>query len=131
MEADMSIFQVLGCGFLVLVLWLVLQQYKSSVSVFVVTAFGAIVFLNIAGQLQNVLQTLMRLSEQAGVNVIYLTTVFKIIGIAWLTEFFCQVCRDAGSSALAVKVEFAAKVAILLLAFPVLTAVLESITAIL
>ncbi|MBR2627767.1 MAG: stage III sporulation protein AD [Peptococcaceae bacterium] len=127
----MSIFQVLGCGFLVLVLWLVLQQYKSSVSVFVVTAFGAIVFLNIAGQLQNVLQTLMRLSEQAGVNVIYLTTVFKIIGIAWLTEFFCQVCRDAGSSALAVKVEFAAKVAILLLAFPVLTAVLESITAIL
>ena len=127
----MSIFQVLGCGFLVLVLWLVLQQYKSSVSVFVVTAFGAIVFLNIAGQLQNVLQTLMRLSEQAGVNVIYLTTVFKIIGIAWLTEFFCQVCRDVGSSALAVKVEFAAKVAILLLAFPVLTAVLESITAIL
>lgn len=127
----MSIFQVLGCGFLVLVLWLVLQQYKSSVSVFVVTAFGAIVFLNIAGQLQNVLQTLMRLSEQAGVNVIYLTTVFKIIGIAWLTEFFCQVCRDAGSSALAVKVEFAAKIAILLLAFPVLTAVLESITAIL
>lgn len=127
----MSIFQVLGCGFLVLVLWLVLQQYKSSVSVFVVTAFGAIVFLNIAGQLQNVLQILMRLSEQAGVNVIYLTTVFKIIGIAWLTEFFCQVCRDAGSSALAVKVEFAAKVAILLLAFPVLTAVLESITAIL
>lgn len=127
----MSIFQVLGCGFLVLVLWLVLQQYKSSVSVFVVTAFGAIVFLSIAGQLQNVLQTLMRLSEQAGVNVIYLTTVFKIIGIAWLTEFFCQVCRDAGSSALAVKVEFAAKVAILLLAFPVLTAVLESITAIL
>ncbi len=127
----MSIFQILGCGFLVLVLWLVLQQYKSSVSVFVVTAFGAIVFLNIAGQLQNVLQILMRLSEQAGVNVIYLTTVFKIIGIAWLTEFFCQVCRDAGSSALAVKVEFAAKVAILLLAFPVLTAVLESITAIL
>lgn len=127
----MSIFQVLGCGFLVLVLWLVLQQYKSSVSVFVVTAFGAIVFLNFAGQLQNVLQILMRLSEQAGVNVIYLTTVFKIIGIAWLTEFFCQVCRDAGSSALAVKVEFAAKVAILLLAFPVLTAVLESITAIL
>ena len=127
----MSIFQVLCCGFLVLVLWLVLQQYKNSVSVFVVTAFGAIVFLNIAGQLQNVLQTLMRLSEQAGVNVIYLTTVFKIIGIAWLTEFFCQVCRDAGSSALAVKVEFAAKVAILLLAFPVLTAVLESITAIL
>ena len=127
----MSIFQVLGCGFLVLVLWLVLQQYKSNAAVFVITAFGAVVFLNIAGGLQEVLQTLLTLSEQAGVNVIYLTTIFKMIGIAWLTEFFCQVCRDAGCSALAVKVEFAAKIAILMLIFPVLTAVLESVISIL
>ena len=127
----MTIFQVLGCGFLTLVLWLVLQQYKSNLSIFVVIAFGVLIFLSVAGQLQNLLQTLLQISEQAGVNVIYLTTIFKIIGIAWLTEFLCQVCRDAGSSALAVKLEFAAKMAILLLAFPVLTAVLESIVTIL
>ena len=127
----MSIFQVLGCGFLTLVLWLVLQQYESNLSIFVVIAFGVLIFLSVAGQLQNLLQTLLQISEQAGVNVIYLTTIFKIIGIAWLTEFLCQVCRDAGSSALAVKLEFAAKMAILLLAFPVLTAVLESIVTIL
>ena len=127
----MSIFQVLGCGFLTLVLWLVLQQYKSNLSIFVVIAFGVLIFLSVAGQLQNLLQTLLQISEQAGVNVIYLTTIFKIIGIAWLTEFLCQVCRDAGSSALAVKLEFAAKMAILLLAFPGLTAVLESIVTIL
>lgn len=127
----MGIFQILGCGFLTLVVWLVLQQYKSNLSIFAVIAFGALVFLSVADQLQGLLQTLMKMSEQAGVNVIYLTTIFKIIGIAWLTEFLCQVCRDAGSSALAVKMEFAAKMAILLLAFPVLTAVLESILAIL
>lgn len=127
----MSIFQILGCGFLVLVLWLVLQQCKSNLSVFVVIAFGLVLFLSMAGQLQALLQTLLQLSEQAGVNVIYLTTIFKIIGIAWLTEFLCQVCRDAGSNALAVKLEFAAKLTILLLAFPILTAVLESVLTIL
>ena len=127
----MSIFQILGCGFLVLILWLVLQQYKSNLSIFVVIAFGLVLFLSMAGQLQALLQTLLQLSEQAGVNVIYLTTIFKIIGIAWLTEFLCQVCKDAGSSSLAVKLEFAAKLTILLLAFPILTAVLESILTIL
>lgn len=127
----MSIFQILGCGFLTLVIWLVLQQYKSNLSIFAVIAFGALIFLSVADQLQGLLQTLLKMSEQAGVNIIYLTTIFKIIGIAWLTEFICQVCRDAGSSALAVKMEFAAKMAILLLAFPVLTAVLDSILAIL
>lgn len=127
----MGILQILGCGFLVLVLWLVLQQYKSTLRVFVVIAFGLVLFLSMAGQLQALLQTLLQLSQQAGVNVIYLTTIFKIIGIAWLTEFLSQVCRDAGSNALAVKLEFAAKLSILLLAFPILTAVLESILTIL
>ena len=77
------------------------------------------------------LQTLLRMSQEAGVNVIYLTTILKMTGIAWLTEFLCQICRDAGSGALAVKLEFAAKIAILLLAFPVLAAVMESVLAIL
>ena len=45
----MSIFQVLGCGFLTLVLWLVLQQYKSNLSIFVVIAFGVLIFLSVAG----------------------------------------------------------------------------------
>ena len=126
----MSILQILGSGFLVLVLWLVLQQYKSNISVFVVVAFGVLIFLSMAGQLENMLQTLLRMSQEAGVNVIYLTTILKMTGIAWLTEFLCQICRDAGSGALAVKLQFAAKIAILLLAFPVLAAVMESVLAI-
>ena len=93
-------------------------------------AFGVLIFLSMAGQLENMLQTLLRMSQEAGVNVIYLTTILKMTGIAWLTEFLCQVCRDAGSGALAVKLEFAAKIAILLLAFPVLAAVMESVLAI-
>ena len=44
----MSILQILGSGFLVLVLWLVLQQYKSNISVFVVVAFGVLIFLSMA-----------------------------------------------------------------------------------
>ena len=49
----MSILQILGSGFLVLVLWLVLQQYKSNLSVFVVVAFGVLIFLSMAGQFVN------------------------------------------------------------------------------
>ncbi len=127
----MSILQILGCGFLTLVIWLVLEQYKSSLSIFVVTAFGVLVVLQIADRLGEMMQTLLTMSVQAGVNTAYLTTMIKMIGIAWLTEFLCQTCRDAGSSALAVKLEFAAKVSILLLIFPVLTELLHLIINIL
>lgn len=127
----MSIMQVLGCGFLTLVIWLVLQQYKSSLGIFAVTAFGVLVMVQIADSLQHIIQTLLQVSVQAGINTAYLTTMIKMIGIAWLTEFLCQTCRDAGSGALAVKIEFAAKVSILLLIFPVLMTLLHAIIAIL
>lgn len=127
----MSIMQVLGCGFLTLVIWLVLQQYKSSLGIFAVTAFGVLVMVQIADSLQHIIQTLLQVSVQAGINTAYLTTMIKMIGIAWLTEFLCQTCRDAGSAALAVKIEFAAKVSILLLIFPVLMTLLHAIIAIL
>lgn len=127
----MGILQIMGCGFLTLVLWLILEQYKSSLSIFVVSAFGVLVLLQIADSLEEMIQTILTISVQAGVHTAYLTTMIKMIGIAWLTEFLCQTCRDAGSGALAIKLEFAAKVSILLLIFPVLTELLHYIISIL
>lgn len=127
----MNILQLLGCGFLTLVLYLVLSEYKSSAAVFVVTAFGALVLLNAAQSLRTIMDAILDYGIQAGVNAAYLTVMIKMIGIAWLTEFLCQTCRDAGSGALAIKLEFAAKIAILLLLFPVLSELLHTIVAIL
>ena len=127
----MNILQLFGCGFIILVLYLVLQEYKSNAAVFVVTAFGALVLLHSAGQLQQIVDTILEICIQAGVHTAYFTIIIKMIGIAWLAEFLCQTCRDAGSSALAVKLEFAAKIAILMLFFPVLTELFRHIAAVL
>ncbi|MBP3624965.1 MAG: stage III sporulation protein AD, partial [Peptococcaceae bacterium] len=107
----MDILQLLGCGFLTLVVYLVLNEYKSSVAIFVVTAFGVLVLMQSAGQLHTIINTLLELCVQAGVHTAYVTVILKMIGIAWLAEFLCQTCRDAGSNALALKLEFAAKIA--------------------
>lgn len=127
----MNLLQLFGCGFLTLVLYLVLQSYQSNAAVFVVTAFGALVLIQSAGQLQQIVHTILDVCVQAGVHTAYFTVILKMIGIAWLAEFLCQTCRDAGSSALAVKLEFGAKIAILTLFFPVLTELLHNIIAIL
>lgn len=123
----MNILQLLGCGFLTLVVYLVLAEYKSSAGLFVVTVFGAIVMLQAADQLRQIIDTLLGLGMQANINTAYFTVMVKMIGIAWITEFLCQTCRDAGSNALAIKLEFAAKVSILLLIFPVVVELLHTV----
>ena len=127
----MNILQLLGCGFLTLVVYLVLQEYKSNTAIFVVTAFGILVLVQSTEYLQQMIDTLLEVCVQAGVRIAYFTVILKMIGIAWLAEFLCQICRDAGSGALAVKLEFAAKISILMMFFPILTELLHSIIAIL
>ena len=127
----MNIMQLLGCGFLTLVVYLVLQEYKSNTAIFVVTAFGILVLVQSTEYLQQIIDTLLSVCVQAGVRIAYFTVILKMIGIAWLAEFLCQICRDAGSGALAVKLEFAAKISILMMFFPILTELLHSIIAIL
>ena len=127
----MNIIQLLGCGFLTLVVYLVLQEYKSNTAIFVVTAFGILVLVQSTEYLQQIIDTLLAVCVQAGVRIAYFTVILKMIGIAWLAEFLCQICRDAGSGALAVKLEFAAKISILIMFFPILTELLHSIIAIL
>ena len=127
----MNILQLLGCGFLTLVVYLVLQEYKSNTAIFVVTAFGILVLVQSTEYLHQMIDTLLEVCVQAGVRTAYFTVILKMIGIAWLAEFLCQICRDAGSGALAVKLEFAAKISILMMFFPILTELLHSIIAIL
>jgi stage III sporulation protein AD len=126
-----NIIQLLGCGFLTLVVYLVLQEYKSNTAIFVVTAFGILVLVQSTEYLQQIIDTLLAICVQAGVRIAYFTVILKMIGIAWLAEFLCQICRDAGSGALAVKLEFAAKISMLMMFFPILTELLHSIIAIL
>ena len=111
----MNIMQLLGCGFLTLVVYIVLQEYKSNTAIFVVTAFGILVLVQSTEYLQQIIDTLLAVCVQAGVRIAYFTVILKMIGIAWLAEFLCQICRDAGSGALAVKLEFAAKISILII----------------
>ncbi len=63
----------------------------------------------------------------AGINFLYMQTLLRIIGVAYLAEFGSQVCRDAGEGSLASRIEFAAKILILVMAIPIVIAVMDSI----
>jgi len=79
----------------------------------------------VVDELRAVLNVVTDMANRAGAGEFYLGTVLRVIGIAYVAEFAAQIARDAGEGALASKVELAAKVLILVLAVPVLVAVLD------
>lgn len=90
-------------------------------------AVGLIILIALLPALIELIGFFKQMALDIGLNTFYLTTVLKVIGIAYLAEFAVQLCRDAGQGAIAVKIELAAKVALLLLALPIITALFEVI----
>lgn len=86
-----------------------------------------LIFLRLLPSLSLLFDSFSTLSERAGVSSDYLSLLLKIIGLAYLAEFGAQLCRDAGEGAAALKIEFAAKITILLLALPLIASVIQAV----
>lgn len=123
----MEIVQVVGLGLLVTFLIIVVKQQRPEFALFLSILAGVAVFLMMIGKIEAVLTVLTDMGRRAGVNMIYLGTVLKIIGIAYIAEFGAQICRDAGEGVVAAKIEFAAKILVLVLAIPIILAILEAL----
>lgn len=119
--------QVVGLGLLAAVLAVVLKNNKPEMALFLSIAVGIIIFVAMLGKIGSVLEVLKDLSSRANLSMVYLGTILKIVGIAYIADFGAQICRDAGEGAVASKIEFAAKILVLVLAVPIVVAVLNSL----
>lgn len=123
----MSILQIAALGLITVTFSVLLKEYHAPSAVLLPVAFGVIIFMQVFEQLGLILNTFREMSNRAGLNTVYLAVIFKVIGIAYLGEFVAQICRDSGSTAVASKIELAAKIIILSLMLPILSAILQGI----
>lgn len=124
----MEILQILGLGFIVVLLILIVKQQRPEFAVQLTIALGAIVFLMMLGKISVVINLFTDIADKAKISHIYFNTILKIIGIAYITEFGAQVCRDAGEGAVGAKIEFAGKIMIIVMAVPIIALVLDTIS---
>lgn len=123
----MEIWQIVGLALVVAVIGVVLKQVRREIALQLTIVTGAIIFMLILGKIKIIVDLLQNLADQANISSYYLMIVLKIVGVAYLAEFGADICRDADEKALATKIEIAAKVGVLVLAIPIIVAILESL----
>ena len=123
----MEIIKIVAFAFMALFIVLVFKGRRDDLAVYISIAVGIVIFLFMITKITVVLQFIQQLATKANIDFIYLTTVLKILAIAYLASFCSEICKDAGQGSLGAKVEFAGKILILGLAIPILMAVLQSI----
>lgn len=123
----MEILQIVAIGIIATLFAIILKQQKPELAIYINIAAGLFIFFLILGQLSGVIDILSKIVQKSQIDTIYLSTLLKIIGIAYITEFGANICRDAGEGAIASKIELGGKVIIMVMALPILAGLMEII----
>lgn len=121
----MDIMKIVMVGIIATVLAVLLREERPEIAVVISIVTGLVIFIFIISKLNSVMSVLKYFAAKANIDVLYFSTILKVIAIAYITEFGAQICRDAGEGTIASKVEFAGKVLIMVLAIPILAALMD------
>ena len=122
----MNIVQTCGFALLAVITVLVLRSFRPEYATVAGIVAGIILLSCTFTPLVSILDSVTAIAEDTGFSV-YSTVILKSMGIGILAQTTADVCRDSGVSVIAAKVEFAAKIMILVLCVPILETLMSLI----
>ncbi len=108
-------------------------QFKGTrpeISMYLGFAICIIIFSLSLDGLFTILHQVETLQQYISAGSTYFKLLFKAVGITYICEFCAAICKDAGYGAIAGQIEVFGKLSVLFIGMPVLTAIIENISAI-
>ncbi len=123
----MDIFKLIVIGISVVIFSTVLKKYKSEHSVMLVIISAVIFFVYILNGIKEIFEYLMNICTTYGIDTVYFEILLKTLGISYVCEFASALCKDSGESAVAVKIDIAGKITIVLMTLPLFRNFVETL----
>jgi stage III sporulation protein AD len=114
----MDIVKIYAFAFVGIVTALSVKKNVPCIALVITVACGLVILYAIMPQLRMVSELIENVSEMQSTT--YVSSIIKIIGIAYIAQLASAMCSDFGFTALGGKVELAGKVMILTFALPML-----------
>ena len=127
----MDILKIIGIGFITLILTIVLKEYKREYAIYPILIGGAIIILFSMDTISSIISFINEISNKSEYNNKIISLLLKITGISILTEYAVSICKDAGESSIANKIDFGGKIIVISLSIPVISTTLETLTKLL
>lgn len=123
----MNMVQIGMIGVLGALLAIQFKGGKTEYGIYMSVAVSIVLFFCIVDRLEIFVRTIDEISRYISVDTGYLSTMLKMIGITYISEFSSSICKDTGYQTIAVQIEVFSKLTILAMGMPILLALLETI----
>ena len=120
----MNIIAITGLGITAAALSAVIRKYNGEYSLFISLAASLLILGAVITALSPLLDLINELTEASGADSGYIAVLLKALAVCYITQLASDCCRDSGESAVAGKIEFAGKIAVLLIAVPLFESIL-------
>ena len=107
------------------VLCVLLRQYRPEFAVTAGIAAGVAVMYLLLGYAVPAVEEVRALADSLGDSAQYISVPLKSLGICYIGQFAGDVCRDAGQTSLAGKVDLASRLAVLIICIPLISAIMD------
>ena len=123
----MDIFKIISIGVIGTFLSMTVRTYKAELGVLTALTTAFLLLFYTVPALNDVINGIKDLSENALVDGLYVKAIVKIIGIAYITQFSSELAKDANESLLSKKLELVGKISIIALMMPVISGLISAI----
>ena len=127
----MEFIKIIGIGLIALIIIILLKQYKPEFTIYISLLTGVLILLLVMDELSGIINLLQTFANKVSINSTFLKLLIKITGIAFLSEFAVSICKDAGETAVASKIEIGTKIIIISMSIPIISSLLEIILSVL
>lgn len=123
----MNIVGLIGIAVIAAILSVMLKKYNPEYAIILSIFTGILLIGSVLSNIMSAVDKVKNLINLAGLPLEYAMILFKTLGICFLAQFSADSCCDAGETALASKIEFVAKIMIIMLAFPLFEEIIKTV----
>lgn len=117
--------KIAGIGLTGAFIALFLKNQKPELAMLVGVATAVLIFLMTVSGLGGIIQFFKGNTLRAGIDSGILNIMIRIIGIAYVTEFAADICRDAGESSLASKIDMGGRIIMAVMIIPIISSIFD------
>jgi len=110
---------------------LLLRQAKPELAVVVGLVGTILIFMMVVSGLTKVVSSINGIVAQTGLATQLFASILKIVGIGYLCEIAASICQEAGAKAVADMVVLGGKIIIMVLAIPIIQALVDVVLGVL
>lgn len=123
----MDIFRLVAIGVTGAVACLLLKKNEGQYAAVVAVATGIVIMIICIKSLASVLVSVQEIVDKTGVDSAMFSALMKIVGIGYLTEYACDLCDDFDCKGISKKIALGGKIAIFLMALPIVNALIDTV----